>query len=198
MHKVILFISSYIPLYVLLIVKNILERCTEGGKFLDIVDKLKDACFFEEINDWAILMLALLSLASFVYLWRKLKNTKSEKCYEVQEVRDETSNNYFNYISVYLLSCIGLSLNNIVDIFVLVFLMVIVGYIYITNDLIYLNPMLSMMGYKVYNTKLCAQATMEEIEGIVISKDCVNMGRGLQISGTGKYNLIVSNKNWGK
>ncbi len=198
MHKVILFISSYIPLYVLLIVKNILERCTEGGNFLDIVDKLENARFFDEINDWAILMLALLSLASFVYLWRKLKNTKSEKCYEVQEVRDETSNNYFNYISVYLLSCIGLSLNNIVDIFVLVFLMVLVGYIYITNNLIYLNPMLSMMGYKVYNTKLCARATKEEIEGIVISKNCVDMGRDQQISGTGKYSLIVSNKNWGK
>ena len=192
MHKVILFISSYIPLYVLLIVKNILERCTEGGKFLDIFGKLESARFFDEINDWAILILALLSLASFVYLWRKLKNTKSEKCYEVQEVRDETSNNYFNYISVYLLSCIGLSLNNIVDVFVLAFLMIIVGYIYITNDLIYLNPMLSMMGYKVYYTKLRAQATLEEIEGIVISKNCVDMDRGR------KYSLIVSNKNWGR
>ena len=198
MHKVILFISSYIPLYVLLIVKNILERCTEGGKFLDIFGKLESARFFDEINDWAILILALLSLASFVYLWRKLKNTKSEKCYEVQEVRDETSNNYFNYISVYLLSCIGLSLNNIVDVFVLAFLMIIVGYIFITNDLIYLNPMLSMMGYKVYYTKLRAQATLEEIEGIVISKNCVDMDRGRQISGTGKYSLIVSNKNWGR
>lgn len=58
--------------------------------------------------------------------------------------------------------------------------------------------MLSVMGYKVYNTKLRVLAALEEIEGIVISKNCVDMERGQQISGTGKYSLIVSNKNWGK
>lgn len=197
MHKAILFISSYIPLYVLLTVKNILERCTEGGRFLDIGEKLKHGRFFDEINDWAIVVLAALSLLSFIYLKIKLRDTKSEKCYIVQEVRDETSNHYFSYISVYLLSCIGLSLSNIVDVFVLVFLMALVGYIYITNDLIYLNPTLYMMGYRACNAKLYAEATRETIEGVVIvCKNGVDMRIGKKIGGTGKYSLIVSNRNW--
>lgn len=196
MHKVILFVSSYIPLYVLLVIKNILERCTEGGRFLNFIEKFRNAVFFDEVNDWTILLLLGLSFFSFVYLKRKMKATKNEKCYRVVKVKDETSNNYFNYISIYLLSCLGLTLNEIVDIFVLFFLMILVGYIYITNDLIYLNPTLNMMGFKAYNAELYSEATHEAIESIVICKKGVDMKANSLICGTGKYSLIVSNKNW--
>lgn len=36
-NKLMLFISSYIPLYMLLILKNIFERITEGGRFVNII-----------------------------------------------------------------------------------------------------------------------------------------------------------------
>ena len=68
MHKVFLFVSSYIPLYLLLIVKNILERCTEGGRFLSLREKWNKAVWFDEVNDWAICVLTVLSLVSFFYL----------------------------------------------------------------------------------------------------------------------------------
>ena len=99
----------------------------------------------------------------------------------------------FQHISVYLLSCIELSLNHTVDAFVLMFL---VGYIYITNDLIYLNPTLYMMGYRACNAKLYAEATGETVEGVIVCKNGVDMGIGKKIGGTGKYSLIVSNRNW--
>ncbi|WP_285825786.1 hypothetical protein [Schaedlerella arabinosiphila] len=53
-----------------------------------------------------------------------------ERCYIIREVRDETSDQYFSYISAYLLSSIGLSWNHIVDVFVLVFLMALAVYIH--------------------------------------------------------------------
>lgn len=196
MHKVILFISSYIPLYILLIAKNILERCTQGGRFLNFKEKWNKAIWFDEVNDWAVCVLAVMSLFSFFYLKNKLNNTKSEKCYLVKSVRDETSNNYFSYISIYLLTCIGLSLNKIVDIFVLVFLMGLVGCIYVANDLIYLNPTLNIIGYKAYYAELLAEATEENVEGIVICRKNVIMKPENRISGTGKYKIIVSDKNW--
>lgn len=59
----------------------------------------------------------------------------SLKSYKVVEVSDETGNCYFNYISIYLLSCMGLSLSNILDCVVLVCVMLIVGYIYISNSI---------------------------------------------------------------
>lgn len=179
----------------MLIVKNILERCTEGGRFLSLREKWNKAVWFDEVNDWAICVLTVLSLVSFFYLKKKLYNTKAEKYYIVESVRDETSNNYFSYISVYLLTCIGLSLNNIVDIFMLVFLMGLVGYIYVANDLIHLNPTLNIIGYKVYHAKVYAEVTKEHVEGIVISRRDVRMKPGSRICGTGKYKIIVAKEN---
>ena len=99
----------------------------------------------------------------------------------------------FQHISVYLLSCIELSLNHTVDAFVLMFL---VGDIYIPHDLIYLNPTLYMMGYRACNAKLYAEATGETVEGVIVCKNGVDMGIGKKIGGTGKYSLIVLNRNW--
>ncbi|MCI8722816.1 MAG: hypothetical protein HFH16_03730 [Ruminococcus sp.] len=87
-------------------------------------------------------------------------------------------------------------LSNIVDVFVLVFLMALVGYIYIPNDLVYLNPTFYMMVYRACNAKLFAGATGETMEGGIVCKNGVDMGIGKKIGGTGKYSLIVSNRNW--
>ena len=84
MHKVFLFVSSYIPLYLLLIVKNILERCTEGGRFLSLREKWNKAVWFDEVNDWAICVLTVLSLVSFFYL--KKNRVKDEYNYIVETI----------------------------------------------------------------------------------------------------------------
>lgn len=170
-HKVILFISSYIPLYILLILKNVLERTTRDGNFSDLANKIKNAVFFDEINDFAVVILTFLSIYSFWYLKRKIRRANGEKKFIIITIKDETSNNYFNYISVYLLSCMGLSLNSIVDIFVFIFLMVVVGFIYINNNMTYLNPTLNLLGFKIYEMEVESVYTNQRIESIVVSRN---------------------------
>ncbi len=191
-RKVILFISSYIPLYILMIIKNILERITYGGKFLILFDK--EYIWFDEINDYAVLVLLTLCLVSYIYLKVKTKNIEGEKYYTVISMENETSNYYFNYISIYLLSCLGLTLNNIVDVFVLFFLMIIVGYIYISNKMTYMNPTLNLMGYNVYNMRVKAESTGKEIDSIVIAKKNITFKSGVRIKGTSKQDFIFINK----
>lgn len=187
-RKIILFISSYIPLYVLLIIKNILERITCGGRFINNFNK--KYVFFNEINDYAILILFILCLTSYVYLRIKTKNIKGEKYSRVISVQNETSNYYFNYISIYLLSCLGLTLNNIVDVFVLLFLMIIVGYIYISNKMTYMNPTLNLMGYNIYNMRVKIESTGQEIDSIVIAKKNIAFKTGTRIKGTIKQDFM--------
>lgn len=191
LRKIILFISSYIPLYILMVLKNLLERCTDKGRFLNLEYKLKNIVLFDEINDWAIVIISVLTVFSLIYLKKKIGNTYGEVYYKIHKVSDETSNNYFNYISVYLLSCLGLSLNNIVDVFIFVFLMILVGYIYIANDMIYLNPTLNMMKYNVYSVELVAEATDTVVSSIVIAKRGIKIKEGTRVKGTKKYELIV-------
>lgn len=187
-RKIMLFISSYIPLYVLMILKNILERITENGRFVS--KDIKNIQIFDEINDYALIILVVLSVISFLYLWIKIKNTVTEKYYIIQDVQDETSNYYFNYISIYLLSCIGLSLNSIVDSFVFAFLMLIVGYIYISNNMTYMNPTLNLMGYKVYNVTLEAKSTKGKGNCLLIAKKSIKIKVGKEIQGSQKQDFV--------
>lgn len=187
-RKIILFISSYIPLYVLMIIKNILERTTDKGRFLDLSNR--NFIFFDEINDYALFILVILCIGSFLYLKSKIKNTSGVKNYKVISVEDETSNYYFNYISIYLLSCLGLTLNSIVDVFVFCFLMIIVGIIYISNNMTYMNPTLNLLGYKVYNANLQSMSTLEEFNSIVIAEKSVIIRADERVRGTGKQDFI--------
>jgi len=194
-NKIMLFISSYIPLYVLLIIKNILERATNKGKFIDIIQKFKVAVFFDEINDYAIIVLSIMCVSSFLYLYHKLKDAKGGKFYTVTSLTDETSNYYFSYISIYLLSSLGLSLNNIVDNFVFLFLMVIVGYIYISNNMVYMNPIINFIGYKVFDCTLDSKNTNDKnIQSIIVINKKMHVKMGDEIDASGKSGFIfVSN-----
>lgn len=190
-NKLMLFVSSYIPLYMLLILKNIFERVTDGGRFVNIMQKFKSATWFDEVNDWAVCILALAIVVSAVYLWKALENGTCPKKYLITEVSDETGNYYFNYISIYLLSCMGLTLNSIVDCFVFLFVMVIVGYIYISNNMMYMNPVANIMGYKVYSCILDSVNTSDNnIASIVVAPKTTVVKKGETIHASGKQGFI--------
>ena len=195
LNKLLLFISSYIPLYLLLIGKNILERITDKGNFINVMDKVKNMKLFDEINDYAIIIMALMSILSFIYLKRKITKTTGRKQYMVKKVVNETSNYYFNYISIYLLSSLGLSLNSIVDFFVFIFLMIIVGYIYISNNMVYMNPVLNFMGYKIYDCELGSYNTNDnDFNTILVVPNKMRIHIGDKIKGTGKLEFVCANE----
>jgi len=194
-NKLMLFISSYIPLYLLLIGKNILERITDNGNFIDVINKVKNMILFDEINDYAVTFMSILSIVSFIYLKIKITKTTGRKQYVVKKVVNETSNYYFNYISIYLLSSLGLSLNSIVDCFAFAFLMFIVGYIYISNNMVYMNPMLNFMGYKIYDCELKSCNTNEnDFSTILVAPNKMKIHIGDKIKGTGKLDFVCANE----
>ena len=190
MRRIMLFISSYVPLYFLLITKNILERCTCAGRFDISWMKIKNAHYFDEVNDYAILVLALLCLFSMIYLLKITKKNGGEHYYKITEVENQTGNMYFNYISIYLLSCLGLTLNSIVDVFVLFFVMVLVGYIYVSNHMTYMNPTLQFLGYKVYEGKVTALSTNEIFQSVIIVDKKLLVSIDSSYVGSGKEDFI--------
>lgn len=190
MRRVLLFIASYVPLYILLVIKNILERCTSGGRFAFSISKFKTAVFFDEINDYAIIVLLLLTVVSVVYLKMLLKQPEGNHYYSIVDLEDQTGNVYFNYISIYLLSCLGLTLSSIVDVFVLLFLMLIVGYIYISNHMTYMNPLLQLLGYKVYEGTVHSDSTNKDFQSVIIAPKSLALQKNQTYSGSGKEDFI--------
>ncbi len=185
-----LFISSYIPLYILLIVKNILERCTSEGRFALSFSKLRTAIFFDEINDYAIAAFFLLTIISLIYLKVLLKQPEGNHHFSIIDIEDQTGNVYFNYISIYLLSCLGLTLNRIVDVFVLLFVMLIVGYIYISNHMTYMNPLLQLFGYKIYEGMVHSDSTNKSFNSVIIVSKDLKLEKNHTYLGSGKEDFI--------
>jgi len=190
LRRIMLFVSSYIPLYVLLIVKNLLERCSIEGRLNISLDRLKTIRLFDEINDYAICVLILLCIVSFAYLKHLTKSQVDAHYYKLVKIEDQTGNVYFNYISIYLLSCLGLTLQNIVDVFILLFLMVLVGCIYVSNHMTYMNPVLQFMGFKVYEGTICSLSTNKNIETIIIVNKEVAITEDGIYTGSGKEDFI--------
>lgn len=189
-----LFISSYVPLYFLLITKNILERCTNRGKFIINIEKLKQAVFFNEINDYAIIILSFLIVISILFLKRLIKNEGDTHYYTIIEVEEQTGTVYFNYISIYLLSCLGLTLSNITDVFVLFFLMLIVGFIYISNHMTYMNPLFQLLGYKIYEGNVSSKSTNKSLRSVIIVPKDIELNKDQEYIGTGKEDFIFISK----
>ena len=194
MRRFMLFISSYIPLYLLLILKNILERCSVEGRINISIEKIKNVKLFDEINDYALVILFLLCIISFLYLKKLVQKKSGNHFYKIIQVEDQTGSVYFNYISVYLLSCLGLTLNSVVDVFVLLFLMGLVGYIYISNHMTYMNPVLQFMGYKVYEGVLYSQSTKKEIKTIFIISNTLLVSKNCEFIGSGKEDFVYITK----
>lgn len=174
----------------LLIMKNILERCTDEGKITFTFRQILTARYFDEVNDYAIIMLLILCITSLCYLKKMTKKSAGIHLYKVKAVADETGNVYFNYISVYLLSCLGLSLNNIVDVFVLAFLMILVGFIYINNHMTYMNPVMQFMGYKIYECELYSCSTNKTFSSVVIAPKNFLIKINQNYQGSGKQDFV--------
>ena len=139
--------------------------------------------------------LLCLCFVSFLYLKRLTQKTSGTHYYEIIDLENETGNIYFNYISIYLLSCLGLTLNHIVDVFVLFFLMILVGYIYISNHMTYMNPVLQFLGYKIYEGKIKSNSTGEILSSILIVNKKTIIKSGNRCIGSGKEDFIyVSEK----
>lgn len=190
MRRILLFMSSYIPLYILLITKNILERISCGGRFVLNAEKLKNINLFDEINDYAICVLVVLSIISWIYLRKISKRRGSVHYYDIVNIEDQSGNVYFNYISIYLLSCMGLTLNSIVDVFVLLFLMVVVGFVYIQNRMTYMNPTLQFLGFKIYECTIQSCSNEKLIKTIIIANKEMYLCVGARIKGSGNEDFV--------
>ena len=191
-HKIILFVSSYIPLYLLLIVKDIVGRLERYG-----LKSLKNFYKINSLNDIMILILLFFILTSFFYLRHMLKTATKGAYIKIKEIKDETSTNFLNYISIYFLSCIGLSLGSYEDMTVLVIVMFIIGYIYTSSNLVYINPILHLLGYGIYNMEGTDKGTGEDVNTLLVAKRGLCLKKGDQISSTKitSFALALEKKN---
>jgi hypothetical protein len=123
-----LFLSSYTPLFVILFIENLGTRNLFALVFAGFA------------------VLGLLSILLIAHVSRRDATSIPDRVVSYRERGDEL----MGYVSAYLIPFLAIDLSNWRQVVALAAFMLLLGYLYVTTSLIYVNPLLRILGYHVY------------------------------------------------
>ena len=154
MIKIILFLISYIPLYVVLFCNNLLNYYNKTNKKLNIQSRILNSIGIFEQKDTFVFYLIIGLIAVpivlfFIFLFYKVKTGKSSSVYP--ENYKKTGDTIINYLITYIIPFFSMDITtpsiyfwgNIILIFVVMVL-------FIRLDAVYLNPPLILLGFYIF------------------------------------------------
>ncbi|EGO5055061.1 hypothetical protein ACX35A_002312 [Enterococcus faecalis] len=127
-----LYISSYLPLYFLLLVKEYKHVIAVFTHF--------------NTSGWASLFVCIM-IATFlysIYLIRKIFFGKPIKTFNISGEFEQVADNVMSYVMTYIVPVISVDFSEPVTLLTNILLFIFIGIVYVKNDLIYLNPVISV------------------------------------------------------
>ncbi|MEA5008245.1 hypothetical protein [Clostridium tyrobutyricum] len=139
--RVKMFISSYFPLYIILLVLNI-ENYNSFSKLIKIFkfENIKISLFV-----FILIILLLISLES-IY---DLKNTKASESHTFSSISN-SDDAIINYMMTYIIPLLSTDFLSTKTLIMNVILFFIIGFMYVRLNLVYLNPLWLIWGYSMY------------------------------------------------
>ena len=133
-----MFISSYFPLYVILL---ILYR-----------DKILSIIHYTNIitSIFIITLVALCIISIFVCI--NLKRTKGNENHIFNEIQ-KTEDTIISYMMTYIVPILSIDLQDSNTLIMNIILYILIGFMYVRLSLIYLNPLFLMCGYYIYKSE---------------------------------------------
>lgn len=175
MSKIILFISAFVPMYILFLINLIVELINNN-----LTMNITNTC--------VMLALIFLFLLGTIGLLCIIKfNNKKYKTIKVLSKKNITDQHFLNYFSLFVLLALTFDLSKICFVCVFVVIIIFIGIVYIKNNIFYVNPLLNILGYSFYDI------TYEDSDGKTQELRIFFKGT-LDLSGE-KYELCVSNRN---
>lgn len=154
--KIFLFFSSYVPLFLIILIQNHNSITKNFLIFLNIFEKkhlysINDLLTVTKIiiHPTTILLTALfVGICFLLYLLNKHDQLTQDKI-EVYEIENVTSES-MTYIITYLVPFLSLNLNSTINLYCIILLIATIGIIYINSDMLYINPLLNSFGYRTF------------------------------------------------
>ena len=150
MKNILLYLSAFIPMYALIIVKQIIEIA---------VGNLK-ATFL----NFFIIALLVCVVFGLIGLKTELTNNKAKtKKIVIINKTNTTDQNFLGYFSLFVLFAITFDLSRISMFVVFVSILTMIGVVYVKNKLFYINPFLNILGFNFYDItyKVCGSDTKQ-------------------------------------
>lgn len=94
-------------------------------------------------------VIIFLSLISFCTIHRFVIS-KSNRQFNITGKYEKTGDSIISYIFTYLVPLLSMDINNGNSIIINLLLFIFIGVLYVAQDLIYLNPILALLGFSFY------------------------------------------------
>jgi hypothetical protein len=138
-----LYVSSFSPLYILLALGNYAHI----NSFKKILDILKFKSMAGSIFWITIILLIFISFVTLLFIMKRKLNEK-------HQFRDvvKTEDNILNYVVTYLVPLLSVDITKTNSLIVNAGLFLLLGFIYVKNKLVYLNPLFLFFGFNIFKT----------------------------------------------
>ena len=175
MSKIILFISAFVPMYILFLV-NLIVELINANLTLNVT------------NTCVMIGLIVLTLIGTIGLMCIIKfGCKEYKTIRVLTKKNITDQHFLNYFSLFVLLALTFDLSKLCFVSVFVVILVFIGVVYIKNNIFYVNPLLNILGYSFYDITYLDKNEKEQQVRIFF--------KGTLDVSNNPYQLCVSNRN---
>lgn len=167
MAKFALFVTSYLPLFILVVLRQIYENQYTIGK---VRFNLKEIIlFFQQFGlSIFLILISIFGLLGCIMIFKNLeKDVKNGDNVTVLNVNNKNSES-IGYIATYIIPFLFQNFSDWYELFAFVFIMLIIYRIYINSNLILINPILSFK-YSIFEIEYKKQNGQTK-NGLIISK----------------------------
>lgn len=135
--KFLLYLSAFIPLYVLLLLKIIIQLL---NKNLSV----------NVLNTILISLLCLLSALGVLGLFLAFnKGTPTQ--IHILKATNLTEKHFLGYFSLFVLFALSYEIELVCMAVIFVIILLLIGIVYLRNNLLYINPLLNIIGFSFYS-----------------------------------------------
>ena len=137
--NLLLYISAFVPMYVLIFVKLVVEIINQNLSF-NILNTLN-----------MVTLLLLITSGIGGLMWNVYYSTDKSIKVKIVSKKNITDQHFLGYFSLFVFFAIPLDLSLVSAYCVYVLVLIMIGVVYINNSLYYINPLLNILGYNFYD-----------------------------------------------
>lgn len=141
MKKILLYLSAFVPLYFLISIKI-------------IIDLINANLSWNFLNTISLILFIILMILGTIGAKEAIahKSTKTTKI-EIISRKNITEQYFLGYFSLFVLFALTFELEKISMFIVFILIIILIGIVYIKNNLFYINPFLNILGYNFYQVE---------------------------------------------
>lgn len=146
-NKMGLYLSSFAPLFLLLLIKELIEILNQNWSF-------------NFLNTAMLLLLfafLIIGICTFLIIVKKINGNRLNKTIKIISKSNITDQHFLGYFSLFVLFAVSFEIEMYSMACVFFVVLLLIGIVYIKNDMYYINPLINILGYSFYDVEYIDQ-----------------------------------------